>query len=214
VTAEETRADLLAAAAKVFGESGYEGASIAAITHEAGLSSGSVYAHYASKAELFVAAMEAHGTRQIEVLLGNVDELDAAEYAQLAGSELDRRDPNDVALLVEAIVASKRHPDMAQVVQPYFTAREDRFAAMVRQGQSDGVIHDGVTAEAIARMAMMLALGSLLTEALGMPNLDHEDWTCLMARLVDGFREHRPPTPTARRRSPPAKAQAKAKAKR
>jgi AcrR family transcriptional regulator len=52
VTVEQTRTDLLAAAARVFARKGYDGASIADICAEAGLSTGPVYAHYVFRNKL------------------------------------------------------------------------------------------------------------------------------------------------------------------
>ena len=65
VTAEETRERLLETAAAVFARLGYEKASIAEISSEAGLSSGAIYAHYSSKAELFVATLRTHAVRAL-----------------------------------------------------------------------------------------------------------------------------------------------------
>jgi len=50
--AEETRERLLDAAARLFHERGYEGASIVAIAEEAGVSAESVYAHFGNKRTL------------------------------------------------------------------------------------------------------------------------------------------------------------------
>ena len=71
VAAEETKASLLSAAAKVFARRGYDAASISEITSEAGLTSGAIYAHYASKAELFVATLRVHMQKDLDLLLGN-----------------------------------------------------------------------------------------------------------------------------------------------
>jgi AcrR family transcriptional regulator len=53
-----TRADLLDAAARVFVERGFEGASIEAITDEAGYTRGAFYSNFGSKAELFVELLQ------------------------------------------------------------------------------------------------------------------------------------------------------------
>lgn len=65
VSAQETRAQLLDAAARVFAERGYDGAGIADIARTAGLSSGAIYAHFSSKAELFTTVLELAGEREI-----------------------------------------------------------------------------------------------------------------------------------------------------
>src|SRR3954467_8831129 len=119
-TAEQTRSELLEAAARVFALKGYDGASIADICSEAGLSTGPVYAHYGSKAELFVAVLEAHGPQPFRELIGRgapgqqqfggligsgaIDNV--AAFLVAAGSRYDRRKPSEAALVVEAMVAS------------------------------------------------------------------------------------------------------------
>jgi AcrR family transcriptional regulator len=56
--AAETRAQLLDAAANVFAESGYRGATVDQIVAKAGLSKGTFYWHFESKEELFGALLE------------------------------------------------------------------------------------------------------------------------------------------------------------
>src|SRR6476469_6581166 len=126
VTAEQTRSELLAAAARVFALKGYDGASIADICVEAGLSTGPVYANYRSKAELFVAVLEAHGHRQYRKMLGEQASGDVADFLSMAGSTYDRRKPDDAALVIEAIVASKSDPEVGQLVSSWLDAGEER----------------------------------------------------------------------------------------
>jgi AcrR family transcriptional regulator len=57
-TAARTRADLLAAAARAIADKGYEGASMGDIAAEAGFTKGALYAHFASKEDLFAALAE------------------------------------------------------------------------------------------------------------------------------------------------------------
>lgn len=55
---EQTRADLLAAAERVFVERGFEGASIEAIADEAGYTRGAFYSNFSTKAELFAELLQ------------------------------------------------------------------------------------------------------------------------------------------------------------
>src|SRR5690349_6312680 len=105
VTADETRSQLLDAAAGVFARHGYEGASIAEICSEAGLSSGAIYGHYGSKATLFGAVLDARAASVLERLLGGgeLSSVDVAELFAALGAGLDRRDRSETALLVEAL---------------------------------------------------------------------------------------------------------------
>lgn len=54
----QTRTELLDAAARVFVERGFEGASIEAITEEAGYTRGAFYSNFSSKAELFAELLQ------------------------------------------------------------------------------------------------------------------------------------------------------------
>src|SRR6478735_6157335 len=53
-----TRAELIAAATKVFARRGYNGASVEEIAEEAGYSHGAVYSNFEGKADLFLADFE------------------------------------------------------------------------------------------------------------------------------------------------------------
>ena len=188
VSAEQTREELLAAAARVFALKGYDGASIADICAEAGLSTGPVYAHYGSKAELFVAALQTHGLRQYRRMLGGQVAGDLAEFLTTAGSEFDRRKPGDAALLVEAIVAAKRDPEVAQLVSSWLETSEELTAASIRDAQDAGIIDRSFGPETLSRFATMLALGSFLTAALQLHDVDHDDWERVIQRLIDSAR--------------------------
>ena len=190
VTPAETQGRLLDTAAKVFARRGYDGASIAEITSEAGLSSGAVYAHHGSKAELFVATLRAHGDRELERLLGEAGRGgDVVSLLTARGTALDRRRAGDGSLLVEAIVAAKHHPEVARVLTDAFREREALLERLVRGGQEADALDAGVSAAAVARFTLMVALGSLLVAAMELPPPDHDDWAALIARLVDSFRK-------------------------
>lgn len=74
VKTEEKRAAILAAAADVFKESGFEGASMAEISARIGGSKGTLYAYFKSKEELFVAVTHAVAKKQIEPALEALDQ--------------------------------------------------------------------------------------------------------------------------------------------
>src|SRR4051794_12194940 len=188
VTAEQTRSELLAAAAQVFARKGYDGASIADICAEAGLSTGPVYANYGSKAELFVAVLEAHGQRQYRDLVGGNAAGDVAGFLTTAGSTYDRRQPGVSALVIEAIVASTRDPEVAALVGSWLSAGEELLAASIKQAQDAGALDDSIRPETISRLATMLGVGSFITAALDVNPVDHDDWTRLIERLVDSVR--------------------------
>lgn len=56
---EETRAQIVTVATRLFAERGYEGTSIEAVLHESEMSRGSLYHHFGGKQALFEAVLEA-----------------------------------------------------------------------------------------------------------------------------------------------------------
>lgn len=62
------RAQILLAARKVFGRSGYHGATIEAIAQEAGLSNGAVYYNFANKEDLFLALLDERIDQRVQHL--------------------------------------------------------------------------------------------------------------------------------------------------
>ena len=61
-----TRADLVAAARRVFGRRGFHDASLEEIAAAAGLSTGAVYSNFSGKEDLFLAVFEDHVDRRID----------------------------------------------------------------------------------------------------------------------------------------------------
>lgn len=188
VTPDETRARLIKAATRVFAERGFEGARIADIAREAGLSSGAIYAHYGSKAELLLEAIRSHGADELNQLLDGNDLLPFPDVLIALGSGLERRTRADGSLLAEAIVAARRDPELAAILADHVGQREAFFATMTRHSQRRGDLDAAVSPDAVARLCFMIALGSLVLRALDLPRTDPGDWSALLNRIVDSFR--------------------------
>lgn len=187
VTAEETRQRLLAAAASVFADKGYDGAGVAEIATAAGVSPGAIYSHFPSKAELYAATLHAHGALEVERLLAIGSGREALATIAERGIALGGRKPEEGSLLVGAIVAARRHPEVREVLSREFVAREQRFSRLIAAGQDDGTIVSGVSAAAVSRFVTMLVLGSLLVAAMDLPTVDERDWAALIDDLVARF---------------------------
>lgn len=188
VTPDETRHRLIQAASRVFAEKGFEGARIADIAREAGLSSGAIYAHYGSKAELLLEAIRSHGADELNQLLDGNELLPLPDVLLALGSGLERRPRADGSLLAEAIVAARRDPELAAVLADHVAQREAFFTTLIRHSQRRGDLDAGVAAEAVARLCFMIAFGSLVLRALDLPRTDPDDWSALLDRIVDSFR--------------------------
>jgi AcrR family transcriptional regulator len=114
----QTRAELIAAAARVFKRRGYEGASIAEIADEAGYSHGAVYSNFDGKEDLFLALYEewiAQRVAEIDTTWSEPGPL--ADRARAAADEWMRRlasEPWPFLLRLELAVRAAHDPDLQQ----------------------------------------------------------------------------------------------------
>jgi TetR/AcrR family transcriptional regulator, mexJK operon transcriptional repressor len=75
----ERERQILRGAAVVFGQDGYEGASMSRIAAEAGVSKGTLYNYFESKAELFTSWVRGVCDRELGIALGDLDPAAAPE---------------------------------------------------------------------------------------------------------------------------------------
>jgi AcrR family transcriptional regulator len=117
---QQTRAELLAAAHRVFLRDGFHGASLTAIAEEAGYTFGAVYSNFQNKDDLFLAVMDAESRRRIPLhvdMLLDAPSLEeglrasAREYAQYA-----QQHPNWTAVYVEFWTHAARRPELRREV--------------------------------------------------------------------------------------------------
>lgn len=187
VAAEDTKAALLSAAAKVFARRGYDGASIAEITSEAGLTSGAIYAHYGSKAELFSATLEAYAENDLDLVLGAGAER-VADALSAIGATFDHREETEASLLISGVVAARNDPEVSELLQRGVAARELLFRELIGSAQASGSLAADLSPAAISHFCLMVGMGSLVVEAMGIDRPDHGDWAALIKRLVDSIR--------------------------
>jgi len=84
-----SREHLLDAAARVFAERGYEGASVDAIAAAAGVTTGALYWHFESKADLFFTLLHERVDRRVRLLVGAAEAIAGEEtVTPLISSEI------------------------------------------------------------------------------------------------------------------------------
>jgi AcrR family transcriptional regulator len=185
-TAAETRARLLRAAADAFAERGYDGTRVADIARAAGVSSGAMYAHFASKADLLVGALRAHGQRQLADLLAADPDRSVTDVLLVIGRGLPRRRDAGGFLIVEALVAARRDQDVAAAMREYVGEDAGWMAGLMGVAQAAGEIDPRLSPDALAHFCILLAIGSALVS----PDLHavvDQDWAALLARVVAGL---------------------------
>jgi len=112
----EKRARILTGAAIVFAADGYEGASMARIAAEAGVSKGTLYNHFDSKAALFTAYVGQQCDQKLaSVFDGANHDGDPAEVLLAIGKRMLRMMLSDVGLSIYRVVIAEaaKFPDLA-----------------------------------------------------------------------------------------------------
>jgi len=190
--ADPIREKLVAAAAEVFAEKGYDGAGVAEIARRAGYTTGAIYGRFTGKAELLLAAIEAHSDSELDRLFNDHSfEGKVTDILTTVGSHLvtDDLGPNS-ALLLEAFVASRRDPEMRQRMREALDLRGDRLADLVNEAQATGAIDPALDTEAVVRFCHALGFGFLLFRAVELDLPDPGPWENLITRLVDALDEN------------------------
>ncbi len=186
---DEIRAKLIDAAAEVFAEKGYDGAGVAEIAKRAGYTTGAIYGRFTGKAELLLAAIDAHSDSELDTLFNEHRfEGKVTDILTTVGSHLvtDETTANN-ALLLEAFVAARRDPEVRRLMQGLLDLRGDRLAELVTEAQATGAIDPSLDREAVVRFCHAVGFGFLLFRAVDLDLPDAGPWEDLIARLVDAL---------------------------
>src|SRR5436190_10486377 len=188
------RERLLDAAADVFAEQGYDRARVQDIARRAGLSTGAIYGNFRDKAELLAEAIEI-GTR------AGLQDLERARQAgasaiqliELMGRSLiANAGSRQRRLLIEALAAARRDPEVAAQVRQVIDASEANMARVIERARRDGDVAAHVSTPALARFSMAVALGYHEIEGAGLPAPDGREWSALMTHIIASLRAASP----------------------
>ena len=155
-----TRDRLIDAATEVFGEQGYEGTRLQDIARAAGLTTGAVYSNFRNKGELLFEAIGTRSANEIDALLREVHGATLPSTLRDLGRRIVEREPR--ALLLDAVVAARRDPELAEHLRDRARGRETWLAEVTREAQIEGVVDASVDPDAVARLCTTIALGTLV----------------------------------------------------
>ena len=186
-TTDVTRERLVAAAAEVFAEKGYEKAGVAEIARRAGLTTGAIYSNFSGKAELLLEAIDLRAEDEFERLFNEHRfQGRATDILQTVGSHLV--EPGSTTdrphLLLEAVITARRDPELASKLAARIEARAGRMAALIEEAKLDGTIDDDLDTLSLVRFCHAVSLGVLSLKALSLDLPDPEPWGRLIQQLV------------------------------
>ncbi|HEX2088147.1 MAG TPA: TetR family transcriptional regulator [Solirubrobacteraceae bacterium] len=162
---DQTRRDVLDAAARAFARDGFHGASVEAVAAEAGLTTGAVYSNFKSKEELFLTLYE-------ERIALRAKELRAAAVgggvasAAADATRLFRRDREWLLLYFEFALHAARDPAFARRFRALRRRGLDELARGIEEGlRAAG--GDPAAAPELARAVRAAGYGFALEHLLG-----------------------------------------------
>jgi AcrR family transcriptional regulator len=152
--AAERRQALIDTAIRVFSEGSYHGTTTAEIARAAGISEPILYRHFASKRELYLAALDhVWGKMRAswEETLTTTPDVRAAIEAMGRGHVTVRDCKFQLAeLWVQALGEAAEDPELRKHLRRHMREVHDFLAAVIRRGQEEGVLHSDRDADAEA----------------------------------------------------------------
>jgi AcrR family transcriptional regulator len=115
---QQTREHLLAAAAQVFGERGFHGASLDEVAAVAGFTKGAVYSNFKNKEDLFLALFKANYDREMDAIratLGDSEvppEARVSEFVAMIRDQSTQSGRNFSLLYQEFLLYAARNPEL------------------------------------------------------------------------------------------------------
>ena len=194
---------LLHAAAEVFAEKGYEKAGVAEIARRAGVTTGAIYSRYGGKAELLLEAVDHHMPDALEAVLKGSGPSDrsnrllATEVLSTLGHHLLDDLHGGHVLFLEAMVAARRDPDLAERLRERVAEEDRRLGKLVDEGTHAGQFDPVLDELAVVRLAHAIGFGMLMTRSLSMELPDPDSWHDILDRVIASLGPEAPnPSPT------------------
>jgi AcrR family transcriptional regulator len=163
----ETRAALLEAATRVFAERGFHASSVEEVAAGAGVTTGALYGHFASKEELFLAVFEETVAPELAAYRTTFSRGEGLDEQAHGGAERFiqrlREDPTYFPLFIEFWSYGVRNPDLRPRFAARFGAFREAFADLVQAGAHDlGLDLDRQAAERLGTIINALGNGIAL----------------------------------------------------
>lgn len=169
---EARRAEILDGARRAFSRWGYEGATVARLESETGLSRGAIFHYFENKNDLFVELAIEMNTRFGDILL--------ERGLHEAFRALTQENPEWLAVLIETEARMRHDDDFVRRLEAKAADASPRIQEWFEQQQAEGKLRDDVEWKEIGRFTTSL-LNGLALRVAGEDPFDLE----AMLRLLD-----------------------------
>tara|TARA_B110000438_G_scaffold218286_1_gene211120 strand:+ start:120 stop:737 length:618 start_codon:yes stop_codon:yes gene_type:complete len=181
---DELTERLLHAAAEVFAENGYEKAGVAEIARRAGVTTGAIYSRYSGKAELLIGAVDRHLLTQLNSLHSNAKPVDVLSHL---GDHLLDDLSDGTGLFLEAVVAAKRDPELAERLRHVLQSEENKLGQLIMEATSQQGNNSEIDQLSIMRLAQAIGFGMTLTRTIGLELPSSKNWTTVINLVIEAF---------------------------
>lgn len=174
---------ILAAAARLFVEKGYDRATLREVAREAGASTGAVYAHFRTKEDLLLEICRRQAEAQAGTLRGALASFSPedggfeaafraalAPFLSLPEEEARRREMVNLLFWYESV----REPKLGALMRGAMSSWREAVAARVREEQEAGRLRGDLDPGALATVLFALPFGLQLFELLSGEAADRE----------------------------------------
>ena len=183
------RGAIVDAASELMAERGFEGVRVQEVARRAGVTTGAIYAHFAGRHELLVAAIgQYEGKAEALLSAFDFDAARAADAIVAMGAGL-AEDPNLGVrpFAIEALVAARREPDLADLMRGKIERARTQMEALVVRAQADGSIDADLDAASVAKWLQAMLVGVAMLAPVWEQPLVPDSWESLVRRLVAGL---------------------------
>ena len=162
---QQTRDYLLEAAAQVFAEHGFHGASLDQVAAVAGFTKGAVYSNFKNKEDLFLALIEAAYTREMTALKETLEVSDIppedrlGDFVGLIRGQFELVPDNWGSLYLEFSLYAMRNPVARERLNQLESMDIRAIAEIIEQGRSERGIETAEWSEHTARIIVALFRG-------------------------------------------------------
>jgi AcrR family transcriptional regulator len=187
---EQTRSDLMAAAAKVFARRGLEEASVDEIADEAGYTKGAFYSNFKSKEELYLAMLDEKFSAEIKrvsaALSGEEDPREEARHAAADFASFVFADPEWPRLYFQFAAHAARDEDFRQELATRCRAMREKMGEIFRSWSRDFPAEPPFPIEDLTAMTDFMASGFILERMID-PEIPEELYATMMTTFFVGM---------------------------
>ena len=194
---EEKRTEILAAAGRCFAMKGFQGATIAQICAEAGISPGHLYHYFANK-EAIVGAITGAGLDYARSRFSDI--ADGSDPIASIVEEIDRLNAHNrkgaPGVLLEILAEAARNPAVGRTLQEQSQGMRELLAEFLRRGQARGMIDPDLDVDSTAAVLISL-IDARKALSIRAPELDTDKSSKVLETMITRFLS--PPTDTPSR---------------